>query len=60
MGVAWVRMGVVPIGYFGWVLFCTHWVLTHQLAAEIPDWLCFIYYYTHIRSNLNHQSNPSQ
>lgn len=42
MGVVWVRMGVVPIGYFGWVLFCTHWVLIHQLAAEIPDWLCFI------------------
>lgn len=60
MGVVWVRMGVVPIGYFGWVLFCTHWVLIHQLAAEIPDWLCFIYYYTHIRSNLNYQSNPFQ
>lgn len=59
MDVVWVRMGVVPIGYFGWVLFCTHWVLRHQLAAEIPDWLCFIHYYlTHIRSNLNHQSNP--
>lgn len=60
MGVVWVRMGVVPIGYFGWVLFCTHWVLIHQLAAEIPDWLCFIHYYTYIRSNLNHQSNPFQ
>lgn len=21
MGVVWVRIGVVPIGYFGWVLF---------------------------------------
>lgn len=44
MGVVWVRKGVVPIGYFEWVLFCTHWVLIHQLAAEIPDWLCFIHY----------------
>lgn len=60
MGVVWVRMGVVPIGYFGWVLFCTHWVLRHQLAAEITDWLCFIYYYTHIRSNCMYQSNPFQ
>lgn len=51
MGVVWVRMGVVPIGYFGWVLFCTHWVLIHQLAAEIPDWLCFIHHYlTHIHA----------
>lgn len=51
MGVVWVRMGVVPIGYFGWGLFCTHWVLGHQLAAEIPDWLCFIHYYlTHIHA----------
>lgn len=53
MGVVWVRMGVVPIGYFGWVLFCTHWVLVHQLAAEIPDWLCFIHYYTHTRSGIH-------
>lgn len=48
MGVVWLRMGVVPIGYFGWVLFCTHWVLIHQLAAEIPDWLFSIHYYTRL------------
>lgn len=53
MGVVWVRMGVVPIGYFGWVLCCTHWVLRHQLAAEVPDWLCSIHYYTHIPSGIH-------
>lgn len=66
MGVVWVRMGVVPIGYFGWVLFCTHWVLRHQLAAEIADWLYFIHYYlrylhsTHIHTYTNpFQQTPS-